>query len=273
MNEAAPLPLVGEVRAGLSRVGGRWVVGISCRGHDLVVGPFRTEALARRFEGELRVRRPGWFAAGSAAASPYGLPESTAKERLEPVVSCEVLPKSGGGDGGGGGGGDFDVVLWRESSATRRSGARFMSLWLCGWAFGEVFVSVALAKHFMGLAPIGARSSKGPPPVWFFSVWLTGWTFAGYFAITKVVLHLRRWERWQFRGGRVVAGRNWVFSSRRTLVDDGRRVYGRVAEREVELVSGGVALRMGPFAEEAVARGLGRKIRERRAGWAWSGGE
>src|SRR5438067_634653 len=41
MNEVAPLPLVGEVRAGLSRVGGKWVVGISSRGHDLVVGPFR----------------------------------------------------------------------------------------------------------------------------------------------------------------------------------------------------------------------------------------
>jgi hypothetical protein len=67
MNELAPLPLAGEVRAGVSRVGGKWVVGISCRGHDLVVGPFRSEAIARSFEGELRVRRPGWFAAGSAA--------------------------------------------------------------------------------------------------------------------------------------------------------------------------------------------------------------
>jgi hypothetical protein len=250
LNDSAPLPVGGrEVRAGVSQIKGRWVVGMTAGDAELIVGPFRTEAVARAFEGELRKRRPGWFE--GLAAGAYGVVAERATERLEPVTSCEVLPGAGGG---------FDVVMRRESSAARRLGTAFMAFWLCGWTAGELTVSTVLARHFfLGVPIAAARPGKGPPAVGFMVVWLTGWTVAGVFAWGKVVLHLRRRERWRFENGRVVAGRNWVHPWRRVLVDDGRTVV-RVVGKEVELVSGGVALRMGPFAGENGAQRLAEEL-------------
>jgi hypothetical protein len=255
LNDAAPLPVGGrEVRAGLSLVKGRWVVGMTTGNAELVVGPFRTEAVARAFEAELRKRRPAWFQ--ETAADAYGLVAERAAEQLEPVTSWEVSPASGGG---------FDVLLRRESSAARRRGTAFMAFWLCGWTAGEIIVSTLLARHFFLGVPLGGtRPGKGPPPVGFLSVWLTAWTVGGFFAWGKLVLLLRRRERWRFEAGRVVAGRNWVYTSRRVLPDDGRLVV-RATGAEVELVSGGVALRMGPFAGEAGARQLAEELRRLRA--------
>jgi hypothetical protein len=255
LNDALPLPVTGrEVRAGLSRVKGRWVVGMTAGDAELVVGPFRTEAVARAFEAELRKRRPAWFDGADTGA--YGLVAERAAEQLEPVTSWEVWPGSGGG---------FDVVMRRARSAARWRQTAFMAFWLCGWTAGEVIVSTLLARHFFLGVPVGGtRPGKGPPPVGFLSVWLIGWTFAGFFAWGKLVLLLLRRERWRFEAGRVVAGRNWVHSSRRTLPDDGRMVV-RATGADVALVSSGAALRMGPFAGEGGARALAEELGRLRA--------
>jgi len=202
----------------------------------------------------LRKRRPAWFDGADAGA--YGLVTERAAEQLEPVTSWEVWPGSGGG---------FDVVMRRARSAARWRDAAFTAFWLCGWTVGEIIVSTLLARHFFLGVPIGgARPGKGAPAVGFLSLWLTGWTVGGFFVWRKLVLLLRRRERWRFEAGRVVAGRNWVYSSRRILPDDGRMVV-RATGTEVALVSSGVALRMGPFAGEAGARGLAEELRRLRA--------
>jgi hypothetical protein len=221
-----------------------------------VIGPFRTAQLARDFEDELRHRRPEWF---SERAS-FGLPESKPEGKLERVGSWELLLAVGG----------FDLVLTRDRAG--RSGTGFMALWLCAWLASEIFVATMLVRHFLGLSPIGARPGKGPPVI-FLSLWLAFWTFGGFMAAAKLFLLLTRRERWRFREGRVIAGRNWAFSSRRTLIDDGH-VHARLTQSpggwQIELVSNGVALNIGPFGNETTARELLANLRPRRPWWNWT---
>ncbi|MCI0570341.1 MAG: hypothetical protein L0Y66_06295 [Myxococcaceae bacterium] len=49
----------------------------------------------------------------------------------------------------------------------------FLTLWLCGWAFGEV----AVASKFLS-GSVGVEA-----PTAFLSVWLIGWTLGGAFAV------------------------------------------------------------------------------------------
>lgn len=51
------------------------------------------------------------------------------------------------------------------------SSTLFLVFWLCGWAAGEYFVSLALLKN--GLSGTG----------WFFAAWLGGWTVGGVMAM------------------------------------------------------------------------------------------
>jgi len=55
----------------------------------------------------------------------------------------------------------------------------FLSVWLCGWLFGEITVASQL---------INADSATGPDL--FNLIWLIGWTLGGAFALTTVLWQL-----------------------------------------------------------------------------------
>lgn len=65
----------------------------------------------------------------------------------------------------------------------------FLSVWLVGWAGGEVFALGAIIAAGLG-HPIPMKGPAGPV-VPFLAFWLTGWTVAGVFVMDALVWFLR----------------------------------------------------------------------------------
>ena len=62
----------------------------------------------------------------------------------------------------------------------------FLSLWLCGWLFGEISAPIAFLKS----------ADKNPGAAGFLLVWICGWTIGGGFAILVWL--------WQLKGCEIV---------------------------------------------------------------------
>ena len=94
--------------------------------------------------------------------------------------------------------GDTTTLKWqRRCSVFKRPGALpaagFFAVWLCGWAVGEVMVSVFIFNMLNGRAPASSPTANwlsGPLTVF----WLCGWTFGGIVAIRMLVRILRGYE-------------------------------------------------------------------------------
>ena len=277
LREEPEFPMSDDIRAGLSQFGTRWVLGISSGARQLLIGPFTTRDLARDFEQELRRRKPTWFAAVAstpvndpaahaddragfgATATPFALPEVTPARPAEPIRDFQILPVPGG----------FDLIARRDRSVGRFGGAAFLMVWLCGWALGEVLASAAL--YTLVFKAPDLRGGSAPPGL-FLLVWLTFWTFGGIMAMRQVSLQVRRTERWRFRQSTIIAGRSWAFPRTRTLPDTGAvhaRVIRTPAGTELEFISAGVSLRLGPIPNPTVARDLVADLRRYRPSWTW----
>lgn len=88
----------------------------------------------------------------------------------------------------------------------------FLTLWLCGWAVGEVSAPIA----FFGSA------KKNPGAAAFLLFWLCGWTVGGAFALCVWL--------WQFKGREILAISSAGLSIRHEVVGYGRTKYYDLSE-------------------------------------------
>src|SRR5262245_23153140 len=73
----------------------------------------------------------------------------------------------------------------------------FMSVWLCGWAFGEIIVPIRFARV------------ADSPVALFFLVWFTLWTIGGAFVLYSLF--------WMLAGKEIVVARPDVLSVKRDV--------------------------------------------------------
>jgi hypothetical protein len=280
LGEEPEFPMSDDIRAGLSQFGKRWVLGITSGARQFLIGPFTTRELARDFERELCRRKPMWFptvptaaatiphddddrAGFGATATPFALAEVTPSNPAELIRAFQIVPVPGG----------FDLLVRRDRSVKRFGGAGFLMIWLCGWAVGEVFAAGSLYALLFKVVPRDVRGGNAPP-VLFLLAWLTFWTFGGIMAMRQVAIQVRRTERWRFRQITITAGRSWNFPRTRTLPDNGAvhaRVLRSPAGTEIDLISAGISLRLGPIPHAQVANDLLAELRRYRPAWTWHG--
>jgi hypothetical protein len=83
-------------------------------------------------------------------------------------------------------------ISWKTPGmgCARFPAAAFLVFWLCGWAAGEIFVTLALLGLFFGVGPFpvnGMNAGIGA----FLLLWLTLWTFGGIAAMAQLYRLLR----------------------------------------------------------------------------------
>lgn len=270
VNKREPLTALDGLRAGLCRVSKGWSIGFSSGQRDLIVGPFVDEHLARCCEAEVRRRRADWFTTADGTPAPYGLQQWAPVDQSSPediVAHFEQMP------------GDVDRV-WirierRRATKKRPHGTGFLMFWLCGWATGEILVGVVIAKWLIRWFHTGQWSTPGAVkerPIAFIGGWFIFWNFGGFLAIRQLVLRFRHREIWCFEPYQITAGRNWQFDSKRQLTISGElhvRLLPGDAGPQLEFVSGGASLQLGPFAGEESARELWHNLVSSRPGWHW----
>ena len=99
----------------------------------------------------------------------------------------------------------------------------FLSVWLVGWAFGEVTAAHTLASS--------AMRGSGPPAA-FLLIWLTGWTVGGGFA-------LYTWL-WQLKGCEIVTVSPAALGLKRDVFGFGaKKLYDAAEIRELRVGLGG----------------------------------
>jgi hypothetical protein len=107
----------------------------------------------------------------------------------------------------------------------------FLTLWLCGWAFGE----------FRAIGELLNPSEK--TPVEFLALWLTGWTLGGIFALGTIL--------WQVAGRELITVSSSFLVHRVEALGFGRtRIYSAEnikALRATDYASGGFQNQQGMF--------------------------
>jgi len=88
----------------------------------------------------------------------------------------------------------------------------FLTIWLCGWAFGEVSALITFFKF----------AQKEPGAASFLIIWLCGWTLGGAFAIYTWL--------WQLKGCEIITVSPTALGIKRDLFGRGRTKYYDVSE-------------------------------------------
>jgi hypothetical protein len=267
-----PLSTMANIRAGLCRAGKYPGIAITAGDKNLVIGPFVSEELARQCKDDLRQRCPHWFVEVDGTPAVVGLPPLTPIDTTtakDPIESFELLDVT------------FGRLVFQFQRHRRGvpAGTKFLVVWLCGWAAGEIVVGCLLAadfarriksRQFFNSPPTGSGRHE---PILFLSVWWTFWTFGGFIAMRQLMLRFRGRETWSFDSHEIVAGRSWRFTSPRRLQTDGPvhvRWNRSGGGPGLEFVGGGVSLYLGPFIDDATARGVAETIAGHRPRWQWS---
>ncbi len=109
-------------------------------------------------------------------------------------------------------------ALWLIVSA-RRQWARivFMSFWLVGWLFGEVFALYVISSGMFSEAgsnadPESAATGAGIGVTLFMLAWLCGWTLGGGFAIFSILKMLVGREKVEINTSYFSASKSVLFA-------------------------------------------------------------
>lgn len=132
--------------------------------------------------------------------------------------------------------------------------ALFLSVWLCGWLFGELAALATIASYLLGV-PLGPAFSNHPPAP-FLIVWILFWTIAGAVIADALVWQLRGQELIQINEERIVMNRVGSLWRR------GTRVF-RLADLQ--------NLRFAPLVYSMFPRGIGAYRERWEAQMQWLG--
>ncbi|MCS5698172.1 hypothetical protein NZK32_03845 [Cyanobium sp. FGCU-52] len=115
--------------------------------------------------------------------------------------------------------------------------AAFLSVWLCGWAMGEVFALMLLVRGARALLVAGPATPAMPPPAaavpmgLFLLVWLSFWTIGGLSALRQLLGCFAAEDRLELDSGDLLWQR-WMGPFRRRRRLPLSAIHGvRVAER------------------------------------------
>ncbi len=156
--------------------------------------------------------------------------------------------------------------------------AAFLSVWLAGWLFGEVFVGrvlLATSASVFGLEPPPGLGLGGSPPppgmagfmIAFMAVWLAFWTFGGVMAMRALVLLIvgREEVRWDDARIEAASGFGPFMHVKRVRGEDLRRIRVRSGRLEADTRHGRVVL--DTFGSRAEREALCAALRRSLAGW------
>jgi hypothetical protein len=115
------------------------------------------------------------------------------------------------------------VLSVRPSGIGRYFAAAFLTVWLCGWAVGEVLVVWVLGAGAWALIAGHPLPGKVPPGLWpmlgvgaFLLTWVSFWTLGGIAAINEWLRLVSSEERLTVTGDRILIARRrgpWTFRS------------------------------------------------------------
>ena len=113
-----------------------------------------------------------WNRNAAEALDPELLREKFEKQAAEVSLKTEETPR-----------GETKISVPLGKS---RSKAIFLTVWLTGWAFGELLAGLTIFMIFFGILTRGDLPQEmNVMIILFIILWCIGWTFAGYFAIKE----------------------------------------------------------------------------------------